>query len=182
MWELFIVFAKMGAFTFGGGYAMLPLLQREIVDRKKWATEEDLMDYYAIGQSTPGIIAVNTAVFIGYKQKEIPGAIAAILGLITPSILIIIGIASLLKGIRNNESIDHIFQGIRIAVCALVMMTVYRMAKTGIRDILGFLIFLLTTIAIALWKITPIIPVVLSAIIYIVYQFRKDDHHGKYDR
>ena len=92
-WELFYSFAKIGAFTFGGGYAMLPLIQREVVEKKHWATEEEIMDYYAVGQCTPGIIAVNTATFIGYYKKGIIGGIFATLGVIFPSIVIILLIA-----------------------------------------------------------------------------------------
>lgn len=89
LWELFIVFAKIGGFTFGGGYAMLPILQREVVENRNWATSEELMDYYAIGQCTPGIIAVNTATFIGYKRKGIIGGIVATIGCVFPSLVII---------------------------------------------------------------------------------------------
>ena len=95
-WELFSVFMRIGAFTFGGGYAMLPLIQKEIVDKKHWATEEEIMDYYAVAQCTPGIIMVNTATFIGFYEKGILGAIIATLGVVTPSIIIILLIASVL--------------------------------------------------------------------------------------
>ena len=88
LWELFIVFAKIGGFTFGGGYAMLPILQREVVENRNWATSEELMDYYAIGQCTPGVIAVNTSTFIGYKTHGILGGIAATAGMITPSLIL----------------------------------------------------------------------------------------------
>ena len=94
LWELFIVFAKIGGFTFGGGYAMLPILQREVVENRNWATSEELMDYYAIGQCTPGIIAVNTATFIGYKRKGIIGGIVATIGCVFPSLVIIMIIIS----------------------------------------------------------------------------------------
>ena len=92
--HLFMAFARIGAFTFGGGYAMLPMLQKEVVEKYHWATEDEIMDYYAIGQCTPGIIAVNTATFVGYKTAGIPGADLATLGMITPSIIIITVIAA----------------------------------------------------------------------------------------
>lgn len=100
-WELFSVFMRIGAFTFGGGYAMLPLIQKEIVDKKHWATEEEIMDYYAVAQCTPGIIMVNTATFIGFYEKGILGAIIATLGVVTPSIIIILLIASRLPPIPH---------------------------------------------------------------------------------
>ena len=106
-WELFYSFAKIGAFTFGGGYAMLPLIQREVVEKKHWATEEEIMDYYAVGQCTPGIIAVNTATFIGYYKKGIIGGIFATLGVIFPSIVIILLIASLLQNFSDLAIVQH---------------------------------------------------------------------------
>ena len=99
--DLFVTFAKMGLFTFGGGYAMLPLLEREVVDNKKWATKEEIMDYYAVGQCTPGIIAVNVSTFVGYYQKGIAGGIIATLGVVFPSIVIILLIASLIQGFSH---------------------------------------------------------------------------------
>ena len=100
LWKLFFTFCRMGAFTFGGGYAMLPMIQKEIVEKNKWATEEEVLDYYAIGQCTPGIIAINTATFIGFKRKGIPGSIAATAGMVFPSLVIISTIAMFLQNFR----------------------------------------------------------------------------------
>ena len=99
--DMFLTFAKVGVMTFGGGYAMLPILEREVVQNKKWATEEELMNYFAVGQCTPGVIAVNTATFIGYKYRGIPGAILATAGVIFPSLVIIIIIAAFLQKLRR---------------------------------------------------------------------------------
>ena len=97
LWELFSSFARIGGFTFGGGYAMLPMLQKEVVEKRQWATEDEMLDYFAIGQCTPGVIFINTATFIGYKQKGIPGAIAATVGSVFPSLCIVMFIAAVLK-------------------------------------------------------------------------------------
>lgn len=116
LWELFIVFAKIGGFTFGGGYAMLPILQREVVENRNWATSEELMDYYAIGQCTPGIIAVNTSTFIGYKRKGIIGGIVATIGCVFPSLVIIMIIAAFINSFTHIVWVQHALAGIR-SVC-----------------------------------------------------------------
>lgn len=154
--DLAWTFFKMGLFTFGGGYAMLPLLQREVVENKGWATEEQLLDYYAIGQSTPGIIAVNTASFVGYFQAGIIGAIAATLGLIAPSIVIILAVASILGRYMDLALLQHAFAGIRVAVSALVCVSVYRLGKVGIVDKITLAWTCLTFIAIAFLNVSPL--------------------------
>lgn len=132
--KLFMAFARIGAFTFGGGYAMLPMLQREVVEKNQWATEDEIMDYYAIGQCTPGIIAVNTATFVGYKTKGIPGAIFATLGMITPSVIIITIIAAFLKNFAELEIVKHAFNGIRACVCVLILNAVTKLAQKSLVD------------------------------------------------
>lgn len=132
--ELFFLFAKMGAVTFGGGYAMLPILQREIVEKRNWATEEELMDYYAIGQCTPGIIAVNTSTFVGYKKKGIPGGIVATLGFVFPSLVIITVIAAFLQNFSHIAAVKYAFNGIRACVCALILDAVLKLGKKSIVD------------------------------------------------
>ena len=132
--KLFMAFARIGAFTFGGGYAMLPMLQKEVVEKNHWATEDEIMDYFAIGQCTPGIIAVNTATFVGYKTKGIPGAIAATLGMITPSIIIITVIAAFLKNFADLPIVKHAFNGIRACVCVLILNAVTKLAQKSIVD------------------------------------------------
>ncbi|NLY21058.1 MAG: chromate transporter [Tissierellia bacterium] len=165
--ELFYTFAKMGLFTFGGGYAMLPILTREVVNNKGWATEEELLDYYAIGQSTPGIIAVNTATFIGYKNAGVVGGVLATLGVVFPSLVIIMLIASLISQFSEVVYIQYAFAGIRVAVCALVTKTVWGMAKKSVLDPLTLIIFIVTFIAVGFFKITPIAIVVLASFIGI---------------
>ena len=118
--DLYATFFRIGLFTFGGGYAMLPLIQREVVEKKGWATEDEVMDYYAVGQCTPGVIAVNVATFIGYKNKGIAGGILATLGVVSPSIVIISIIAAFLSRFSDSAYVQHALAGIRLAVCALV--------------------------------------------------------------
>ena len=141
LWELFIVFAKIGGFTFGGGYAMLPILQREVVENRNWATSEELMDYYAIGQCTPGIIAVNTATFIGYKRKGIIGGIVATIGCVFPSLVIIMIIAAFINSFTHIVWVQHALAGIRVCVCVLVLDAVIKLAKKSLIDAATYLIF-----------------------------------------
>lgn len=162
LFQLFFSFARIGGFTFGGGYAMLPMLQKEIVEKFGWVTEDELMDYYAIGQCTPGIIAVNTATFVGYKLKKIPGAIAATLGVITPSIIIITLIAAFLQNFAEFAVVRHAFNGIRAAVCVLVFNAVMKLAKKSVVDKVT-LVICIAVLAVSLFTdISPAIMVVLA--------------------
>lgn len=131
---LFFVFAKIGALTFGGGYAMLPILQRDIVGKYKWASDEELLDYYAIGQCTPGVIAVNTATFIGRKRAGILGGIAATLGVVFPSVVIITILAAFISNFSEYKVVQYAMSGIRVCVCALVASAVVKLWKKAVVD------------------------------------------------
>ncbi len=134
LWNLFITFCRIGGFTFGGGYAMLPMLQKEVVEKHQWATEDEVLDYFAIGQCTPGIIFVNTATFIGYKQKGVPGAIAATVGSIFPSLCIVMFIAAVLNNFAELPVVQHAFAGIRVVVSVLIINAVKGLWKKSIVD------------------------------------------------
>ena len=132
--DLFLTFAKVGVCTFGGGYAMLPILQREVVEKKGWATEEELTDYFAIGQCTPGVIAVNTGTFIGQKLKGIPGGILATLGVVFPSIVIIMILAAFIQNFAHLPVVIHAFAGVRACICALILSSIIKLAKKSLVD------------------------------------------------
>ena len=132
--ELFATFAKIGACTFGGGYAMLPILQRELVEKRNWATEEELSDYFAIGQCTPGIIAVNTATFVGCKRKGASGGVVATLGLVFPCLVIIMAIAAFLQNFAQLPVVIHAFNGVRACVCALILSSVLKLFRSSVVD------------------------------------------------
>lgn len=172
--ELYCTFFRIGGLTFGGGMAMLPMLKREIVEKYGWATEEELLDIYAIGQCTPGVIAVNTSTYIGYQQGKLAGSIFATLGMISPSLIIISLIASILKEFMNLPIVLHALAGIRIAVCALMLNTVFSLMKSGIKDKLGLLIFLLGFLIATFTPIPTILLVVCAAIIGIFTTLRKE--------
>jgi len=142
LWDLYLAFFRIGALTFGGGYAMLPLLEKEVVEKYHWANRDDLLDYYAVGQCLPGIIAVNTSVFVGNKVKGLWGALAAVLGVATPSIVVIDLIAAFLKNFSDLSVVQHAFAGIRVAVAALIVSVIFKLFKSGIVDKLTLALFI----------------------------------------
>ena len=167
--DLFLTFARIGGFTFGGGYAMLPMLQKEVVEEKKWTTEEELLDYYAVGQCTPGIIAVNVATFIGQKTRGITGGIIATLGVVAPSFVIILAIASVINRFSEITIVAHALAGIRVAVAALIVSAIIKLWKKGIKDLLGIIIFAAVVLLSLLLNVSPIIIVVVAMLFGIVY-------------
>lgn len=173
--ELFWAFCRIGGLTFGGGYAMLPMLQAEVVDKYKWATEEELLDYYAVGQATPGIIAVNTATFIGYKNKGIIGALFATAGVVFPSLVIIMIIAGLIKNFSDIQVVQHAFSGVRIVVCVLILNAVIKLWKNSVKGKLGIIIFILSFVAAALLRISPIYIVIISAIVGLLTKYKRGE-------
>lgn len=166
--DLFLTFCRIGGLTFGGGYAMLPMLQKEVVDNRKWATEEEILDYYAIGQCTPGVIAVNTATFIGYKRKGIIGGIFATLGVVFPSLVIILGIAAFLQNFANIEQVQYAFAGIRIVVGVLIVNAVIKLWKTSIKNYIAVILFVVTFVLAALFDISSIYIVIATIILGIL--------------
>ena len=163
LWQLFLAFARVGAMTFGGGYAMIPILEREIVDRHGWATEEELMDYYAVGQCTPGVIAVNTATFIGYKTAGTLGGIVATLGVIFPSVVIITVIAGILTSFAEVPMVKSAFAGIRVCVCVLIFNAVLKLWKKAVVDKATLVLFLGVFLLSAFFSVSPVIFVVFCA-------------------
>ena len=162
--DMFVTFAKVGVMTFGGGYAMLPILQREVVDNKGWATEEELMDYFAIGQCTPGVIAVNTATFIGQKKKGVLGGVIATLGVVFPSLIIISLLAGVIEAFSHVAWVQHAFAGIRVCVCVLIFNAVLKLWKGAVKDVWGLVIFLVILALSVFTKLSPIIYVLAAAV------------------
>ncbi|MEJ6951328.1 chromate transporter [Natronospora cellulosivora (SeqCode)] len=173
IWKLFIIFCRIGGFTFGGGYAMLPIIQKEIAEVRKWATEEEIIDYYAIGQCTPGIIAINTATMIGYRHKGVLGALAATLGMVFPSLLIITIIASFFQRFQEYQMVQHAFAGIQIAVIALIVQIVMKMWKRSVKDYFGAIVFIMGFLLLSFFRFSPIIVIVASAVAGIIVHSRR---------
>lgn len=166
--DLFLTFCRIGGLTFGGGYAMLPLIQEEVVNKRKWATEEEVLDYYAVGQCTPGIIAVNTATFIGYKRRGVIGAVAATSGVVFPSLIIIMIIAAFIKNFANLAIVQNAFSGIRVAVAVLVLNAIIKLWKSGVKDMTGIIIFFITFVISVTLNISPIYIVIAAIFVGIV--------------
>ena len=164
LWALFWTFAKMGAMTFGGGYAMLPILQREVVEGKHWASEEELMDYFAIGQCTPGIIAVNTATFIGQKQRGILGGIMSTLGVVFPSVVIISILAGLITNFSHLVWVQNAFAGIQVCVCVLIFNAVMKLLKKSVVDKRTATIFVVVLVGSVFLDLSPAWFVIAAAV------------------
>ena len=166
---IYVTFMKIGVCTFGGGYAMIPVLQKEIVEGKHWVTDEEIMDYYVVGQCTPGVIAVNVATFVGQKIGGILGGIIATLGLVTPSYIIICFIAAFMQRFAEISYVQSAFAGVRIVVCAMVINTVIGMIKKNVTNALTFLTLVGTFVAVALFAVSPVIIVFTVAIIGLLF-------------
>jgi len=166
--DLYITFAKIGLFTFGGGMAMLPIIEKEIVDKKKWITYDELVDYYAISQSTPGIIMVNISTFCGYNKRGIIGAIISTLGVITPSLIIITSIATLISNFSEISYIKSALKGINAGICAVIINSIYKMARSSIKDILGIILAIITFLLAYFTNISVIYFVPISILIGII--------------
>ena len=169
--SLFWAFCKIGGLTFGGGYAMLPMLQKEVVEEKNWATEEELLDYYAVGQATPGIIAVNTATFVGYKEKGVLGAAFATFGVVFPSLVIIMAIAGFIDNFSDLDVVQYAFSGIRIAVGVLILNALLKLMKGSVKDILGIILFVATFIASSFLNISVVYIIIAAALIGIISDY-----------
>ncbi len=160
--ELFFTFMKIGALTFGGGYAMLPVIQKEIVENRKWVTDEEILEFYAIGQCTPGIIAANTSTFVGHRIAGIAGGITATIGFVFPSFIIICIIAGLISNFTDLMIVKNAFAGIRVCACILILNTVVKMWKSSVNDLFTFLIFAAVFLLSIFYSLSPII-LVLTA-------------------
>ena len=182
--ELYWTFVKLGCVTFGGGYAMLPILERELVDKRQWTTMDDLRDYFSIGQCTPGIIAMNVSTFIGEKKGGIKGAIAASAGFLTGPIVIILLIAAFLRNFATLPLVQHAFAGIRVCVCVLILQAVLRLWKKSVVDpfTLGLYLAVLAVHALSgllPFRIPAAVLVILSGAAGAVAANRKNRAAGK---
>ncbi len=162
--KLYFLFFKIGSLMIGGGYSMLPLLIRELVEKNQIITEDELTDYMAVAQCTPGVIAVNTATFVGYKQRKLLGSVVATLGVVTVPVLLITLIAAALKPLMQYEIVGHIFAGVRLAVCVLITASVYKLFKKSVTNVTTFLLFLLAFLFVAVGGVSPVFVVLGAAI------------------
>lgn len=164
MIDLFVAFVRIGGLTFGGGYAMLPMLEKEAVERRGWITSSELLDYYAVAQCTPGIIASNTAALIGYKVHGATGALVAALGVVCPSYVIITIIAAFMSNFTDLEVVQNALAGVQVCVAALILSAIVKLWKNSVVDRLTLVLFLITFGAVLAFSLSPIIAVVVMAI------------------
>lgn len=167
--QLFLVFLKIGAFTFGGGYAMIPLIQREVVENKKWLSDKDISDIIAIAETTPGPIAINAATFVGYKTKGVKGALAATIGVVLPSFLIIVLVATLLKDYMHYEIVEDAFWGVRIAVIVLMAKAFISMLKQCPKNVVSYGIAIVALVLVGIFNISALWIILGAALIGIIY-------------
>lgn len=172
--ELLISFVKIGFLTIGGGYVMLPMMQSELIDKKHWITEEELLDYYAVGQSTPGIIAVNVATFVGYKKAGITGGIVATLGIISPSLIIITALAGVIQSIDQYPNVQKAMSGINVAVCALITDATLNFIKKGVKNFVTLLVLLVSFLLIYYVKVPSYLIVLGAAFLGTITYFVKN--------
>ena len=173
LWQIFGVFAKIGAFTIGGGYAMIPIIQEEL-GRRGWISEDELPDIVALSQSAPGVMAVNISIFAGYRLRGIKGSVAATLGSITPSFLIILLIAMVFAGFRDNPVVERIFKGIRPAVIALIAVPMVKMAKKGNKTWWAWLLSAASLVLVAFLNISPIYILLVVIVIALALTYFRE--------
>lgn len=173
LWKLFVSFVKIGAVTFGGGYAMMPILQHEVAEDRSWVTEAEILDYYAMSQCLPGIIMINISIFIGRKRGGVAGGIVAALGAIFPSLVVITLIASFLTAFSDVPTVNNAFAGIRVCVLVLVIDAVMKLWKKSVVDAYCLVIFLLVCLGSFFTDISPIVFVVVAAVAGIFMKSRE---------
>lgn len=179
LWGIFLAFFKIGSFTFGGGYAMIPLIEKEVVDKKAWISKEDIIDVFAVAQSIPGAIAINSATLIGYKIKKKKGSYAATLGVILPSFLIILLIATVFSKFQDNIIVQNAFKGIRPAVVALIFIAAVNIGKTAIKDKISLVIALVAFTLILVFDVHAIFAVIGGAVVGLVL-YKIPNNKSKY--
>ncbi|MDY7028755.1 MAG: chromate transporter [Spirochaetota bacterium] len=162
--KLYMIFFRIGLFSIGGGYVMLPMLRREMVEDRGWLTDDELIDYYAIAQATPGIIAVNTATFVGYKRRGVPGAVASTAGMVSPSLIIITVIAIFFTRFQDIPAVQRAFRGVRVAVAVLLSFTVASLIKKTVRSALEIILAVGAFLGVSMLGISPIPILIIAAL------------------
>ena len=173
LFNLYFSFAKIGTFTIGGGLAMMPMMQSELIEKRKWITDEELIDYYAVGQSTPGIVAVNVATFVGYKQMGIIGGIFATLGMVSPSLVIIMILASLINSINDFPIIQKALKGINVAVAALLTSTIINFMKKTIKKFTNAIFMMISFLLVFVFKLPSFWIILFALLIGVVLTYKE---------
>ena len=165
LWRVFFTFFKIGAFTFGGGYAMIPLIQRETVEKHGWISDDDILEVVAIAESTPGPIAINAATFIGYRVAGFLGALCATLGVVLPSFVVILAISGVLRQFQHIKAVQYAFVGIRVGVLALIVKAFWGMLKKAEKSAVSYAIMLCVFAAVVFWDVSVVLLLLLCALL-----------------
>lgn len=179
LFEIYYEFAKIGLFTIGGGLAMMPIMQKELIDKKKWLTEEELIDYYAVGQSTPGIIAVNVSTFVGYKHEGVIGGIVGTCGIVSPSLLIIMILAGAINSISDYPIVQNALSGINVAVAALLTSVVYKFGKKTIKNIWNAVFMLIAFLLVFAFHLPSYIVIIFALVTGVILTFIQQKQQKK---
>ena len=174
LWQIFVTFFKIGAFTFGGGYAMIPLIQHEAAEKRKWVTDEDILDIVAIAESTPGPIAINSATFVGYRTCGVMGSFCATLGVVLPSFVIILAISFLLQQFQNLQAVQYAFNGIRAGVLALLFKALWGMYKKSPKGWVSYVVMAGAFLATAFLKVNVLFVIIGCAVFGLVTSLLAD--------
>ena len=169
--SVFWTFFRIGAFTFGGGYAMIPLIQRETVESKKWITDDDILEIVAIAESTPGPVAINSSTFVGYRVAGFLGAVFGTLGMVMPSFIIILAISSVLREFQDIEAVQYAFQGIRAGVLALILKALITMYKKAKKGLFTYIVMAVALILVAFLKVNVLAVIVCAALAGVIYSY-----------
>ena len=179
LWKLFCTFLKIGAFTFGGGYAMIPLIQKEAVENHKWVTDEDILNVVAIAESTPGPIAINAATFVGYQVAGFAGSLAATLGVVLPSFVIILAISYVLQQFQDLKVVTYAFNGIRVGVIVLLLKALWKMFKANKKGWAAYVLMGLSFVLTAVYKVSSFLVIALCGVLGLVFSLMAERGMGK---
>lgn len=169
--SIFWTFFRIGAFTFGGGYAMIPLIQRETVESKKWITDDDILEIVAIAESTPGPVAINSSTFVGYRVAGFWGAAFGTLGMVMPSFIVILAISSVLREFQDLQAVQYAFQGIRAGVLALILKALVTMYKKAKKGLFAYIVMAAALVLVAFVKVNVLWVIAGSAVAGVVYSY-----------
>ena len=172
IWQIFLSFLKIGAFTFGGGYAMIPLIQREAVENRKWVTNDDILGIVAIAESTPGPIAINAATFIGYRTAGFWGALWGTIGMVLPSFFIIFAISYVLRAFQDTPIVQYAFGGIRAGVLALMIKAFWAMYKQAPKNKASYIIMLIAFIFPVFFHVNVLVVIIICTVVGLVFSIR----------
>ncbi|HBG44141.1 MAG TPA: chromate transporter, partial [Firmicutes bacterium] len=169
LWDLFFTFLRIGAFTIGGGYAMLPLIQKETVEKKQWVGEEEFAEIIGLSQTAPGAIAINSSVYLGFRVAGVSGAIFAVTGMVVPSLLIILTIAVFFERFSTISAVKAIFNGVRPAVMGLILAALFKIGKSVLKNMTSFIIFVVMLLIGAIFDLHPVLIILMAALAGIIF-------------